>query len=112
VHSTPILEEIQQPAPEGQNTDIPVEVQKSYNQGEETLKEVPQENTEAAPKVNITAPKPTTKVEPDESQMTISDHPTGETDEDVSAWPEWYTKEQPKAAGTSSQPPQQKKDKI
>jgi hypothetical protein len=51
-------------------------------------------------------------VEPDESQTTISDHPAGETGEDVSDWPEWYTEEQPEATGTSSQPPQQQKDKI
>jgi hypothetical protein len=51
-------------------------------------------------------------VEPDESQTTISEHPAGETGEDVSAWPEWVTEEQPEATGTSSQPPLQQKDKI
>jgi hypothetical protein len=50
-------------------------------------------------------------VEPDESQMTILEHPAGETTEYVSAWPGWVIEEQPKAVGTSSQPPQQK-DKI
>jgi hypothetical protein len=53
-----------------------------------------------------------TTVEPDESQTTISDHPAEGTVEDVSGWPEWYTEEQPKAVGTSSQPPPPKKDKI
>jgi hypothetical protein len=47
-----------------------------------------------------------------ESQLTILDHPVGETGEDVSTGPEWYTEEQPKTAGTSSQTPQQKKDRI
>jgi hypothetical protein len=86
--------------------------QEPQNQEAETLKEMQPEHTEAALKVNGTTSKPTTTVEPDESQTTISDHPAGETVEDVSAWPEWYTEEQPEAAGTSSQPPQQKKDKI
>jgi hypothetical protein len=87
-------------------------VQEPQNQEEETLKEVQPENTEAAPEVNGTTSKPTTTVEPDESQTTISDHPAGEKGEDVSAWPKWYTEEQPEVAGTSSQPPQRKKDKI
>jgi acetoin utilization deacetylase AcuC-like enzyme len=49
VHSTPILEEIQQPAPEGMNTDIPTEVQEPQNQEAETLKEVQPENTRPVP---------------------------------------------------------------
>jgi hypothetical protein len=91
VNPTPILEEIQQPTLEGTSQEIPVEVQEPQNQGTKTLKEMQPEHTEAAPKVNGTTPNPTTTVEPDESQTTISDHPAGEKVEDVSAWPEWYT---------------------
>jgi hypothetical protein len=69
------------------------------------------ENTEIAPEVNGTASNLEVVVEPDESQMTISEHPVGEIGEYVSAWLEWVTEEQPEAAGTLSQPPQQK-DKI
>jgi hypothetical protein len=40
--------------------------------------------------------------------MTISEHQVGETTEDVLAWMEWHTEEQPKVVGTLSHPPQQK----
>jgi hypothetical protein len=96
----------------GTNIDISTEVQEQLNQDAETLKEVQPENTEAAPKVNGMTPNLKTAVEPNESQMTISDHPTEGTVEDVSSWLEWYTEEQPEAAGTSSQPPPPQKDKI
>jgi hypothetical protein len=49
-------------------------------------------------------------VKPDESQTTMSDHPPEGTVEDVTGWPEWYSKVQTVIAGTSSQPPP-KKDK-
>jgi hypothetical protein len=88
------------------------EVQEQPNQDTETLKEVQPENTEAAPQVNGTTPNLKTTIETDESETIISDHPMKGTVEDVSGWSEWFTKEQPKAAGTSSQPPPPKKDKI
>jgi hypothetical protein len=69
-------------------------------------------HTEVAIKVNGTTLKPTTTVEPNESQITILDHPTREMVEDVSAWPEWYTEEQSEATGTSSHPPPMKKDNL
>jgi hypothetical protein len=50
-------------------------------------------------------PNPTATMEPDESEITISEHPAGETVEDVLAWPEWNTEEKPESIGTSSQPP-------
>jgi hypothetical protein len=112
VNPTPILEETQQPAPEGTNIDIPTEVQEPQNQNAETLKEVQPENTEAASKVNGMTPNMKVAVEPDESQMTISDYPPEGIVEDVTGWLEWYSQEQPKAAGTSSQPPPPKKDKL
>jgi hypothetical protein len=111
VNPTPIVEETQQPAPEGMNIDRPTEVQEQQNQDAETLKEVQPENTEAALKVNGTMMNQEATVEPDESQTTISDHPLEGTVEDVTGWPEWYSEEQPEAAGTSSQPPPPKKDK-
>jgi hypothetical protein len=70
------------------------------------------ENTEVALKVNGTVSKMTAAVEPNESQMTISEHSTREIGEDVSAWMEWVTEEHPEAIGTSNQPPLQKKYKI
>jgi hypothetical protein len=70
------------------------------------------ENTEEAPKVNGTTPNLKTTVEPDKSQMTISNQPAERMGEDVSDWPEWYTEEQPEVARTSSQLPPVKKDKI
>jgi hypothetical protein len=76
------------------------------------LKEVQPENTKAAMKVNGTVLNMKIVVEPDESQTTISNHPVEGTVEDVSGWPEWYTKEQPEVVGTSIHPPPLKKDKI
>jgi hypothetical protein len=75
--------------------EIPTKVQEQQNQEEETLKEVKPENTEAALKFNGTTSNPTPTVEPDESQMTISDHPVEGMVEDVSASMEWYIEEQP-----------------
>jgi hypothetical protein len=92
--------------------EIPVEVQEPQNQEEETLKEVQLENTTTTPKVNGMMPNPKKSVEQDESQTTISDHPAEGMVEYVLAWLEWYTKEQPKASRTSSQPPPPTKDKI
>jgi hypothetical protein len=46
VNPTPILEEIQQPTPEGTSKEIPAEIQEPQNQETETLKEVQPENTE------------------------------------------------------------------
>jgi hypothetical protein len=57
VNPTPIVEETQQPTPEGMNIDIPTEVQEQLNQDTKTLKEVQPENTEAAPQVNGTDTK-------------------------------------------------------
>jgi hypothetical protein len=59
------------------------------------------EKTEVALKVNGMTSEPTTTVELDDSQMTISEHPIGEMGEDVLAWIEWVMKEQPEANGTS-----------
>jgi hypothetical protein len=70
------------------------------------------ENTEAALKVNGTTPNQEVTIEPDESQTTISDHPPEGMVEDVTGWPDWYSEAQPEAAGTSSQPPPSKKDKL
>jgi hypothetical protein len=42
------------------------------------------EDTKATPKFNGMTPNPKNAVEPDESQTTISDHPTEEKGEDVS----------------------------
>jgi hypothetical protein len=76
VNPTPILEEIQQPTPRGHTSiDIPAEVQEQPNQDAETLKKVQPENVEAAPRVNGMMSIWESTVEPDESQMTISDHP-------------------------------------
>jgi hypothetical protein len=111
VNPTPILEEIQQPEAEAMKVDMPAAAQEPQSQEAETQKEVQPESTEAALEVNGMTQNLEAAVEPDESQMTISEHPAGETTEDVSAWPEWLMEEQPEAAGTSSQPPQQK-DKI
>jgi hypothetical protein len=58
------------------------------------------ENTEENLKVNGMTSNLTTAVEPDESQTTISEHPAGETIDDVLTWPEWHTEEQPKVTGT------------
>jgi hypothetical protein len=60
------------------------------------------ENIEASPKANGTVSNPTAIVEPDESQTTISEHPVGETADDVSAWLEWHIQGQPEVAGTLS----------
>jgi hypothetical protein len=92
--------------------DIPAEVQEQPNQDTETLKKVQPGNVEAAPRVNGMTSIQESTVEPDESQMTISDHPQEGTTEDVTGQPEGHTEEQPEAAGTSSQPPPSKKDKI
>jgi hypothetical protein len=97
VHSTPILEEIQQPAPEGMNTDIPTEVQEPQNQEAETLKEVQPENIGPVPEGNGMKMNQDTTIEPDESQMTISDHPLEGAVEDIMGQPEWYTEEQPRS---------------
>ena len=86
-------------------------MQEPQTQEEETQKEVQLENTEETPKANGMTSNPTKIVEPDESQMTISEHPAGETTDDVSAWLEWHTEEQPEDDRTLDQPPQQK-DKI
>jgi hypothetical protein len=56
VNPTPILEETQQPAPEGTNIDISEELQEPQNQDEKTLKEVQPDNAEAALRVNGTTP--------------------------------------------------------
>jgi len=40
-------------------------------------------------------------VEPDESQTTISEHPAGENDGDVSACPKWLMEEKTEVVGTS-----------
>jgi hypothetical protein len=101
VQSTPILEEIQQLAAEDMNIDTPVATQEPQNQEEETLKEMQPENTKVAPKVNGMAPKPTTAVEPDESQTAISEHLIGDMVKDVSVWTEWVTEAQPEATGSS-----------
>jgi hypothetical protein len=76
------------------------------------LKEVQLENTEETLKFNGTTSNWEATIEPDKSHMTISDHPQEGTVEYVSAWLEWYTKEQPEATRTSSLPPSPKKDKI
>jgi hypothetical protein len=112
VHSTPILEEIQQSAPKGPSKEIPTKVQEPQNRETETLKEVQPKNVEAALRGNGMALIQESAIEPDESQRTISDHPVGGMVEDVSDWPEWHTEEQPKVVGTSSQQPLAKKDKI
>jgi hypothetical protein len=62
-------------------------VQESENREAETRKEVKPQNKEASLKDNGMAPNSTAAVETDESQMTISEHPSGETIDDVSAWP-------------------------
>jgi len=69
------------------------------------------ENTKEASKSNGTTSNLIATVEPDESQMTISEHPVGETTDDVSAWPEWNIEGQPEGARNLSQP-SQPKDKI
>jgi hypothetical protein len=84
------------------NVHTPALAQEPQKQEEETVKEMQPEHSEVAPKFNGTMPKPTTTVEPNESQTTISDHPAGEMFEYVLAWPEWYTKEQPEAAGNQA----------
>jgi hypothetical protein len=110
VNPTPMVEETQQPTPEGMNVDMPAEAQEQQNQDAETLKEVQPENTEAAPRVNGMMMNQEATVEPDESQTTVSDHPPEGTVEDVTGWPEWYSEVQTMEAGTSSQP-LPKKDK-
>jgi hypothetical protein len=69
------------------------------------------ESTEASLEVNGMTQNPEAAVEPDGSQMNISEHPVGEITEDASAWLECLRGEQSKAVGTSSHPPQQK-DKV
>jgi hypothetical protein len=64
------------------------------------------QSTETTPEVNGTTQNLAAVVEPDESQMTISEHPAGETTEYVSAWTKWLTEEQPEATGNLSQTPQ------
>jgi len=108
----PIVEETQQPKPEGTNIDITTEVQEPPNQEAKTLKEVQPENTEASSKVNETTTNLEAAVKPDESQTTISCHPPEGTVEYVMGWTKWYSKEQSEVAGTLSQPPQSKQDKI
>jgi hypothetical protein len=73
---------------------------------------VQSENTEAALKFNGIASNMKIVVEPDESQMTISEHPGEGMVKYVSGWKEWYTEEQLEAVGTSIQPPSLNKDKI
>jgi hypothetical protein len=50
-------------------------------------------------------------IEQDDSQTIISDHPLEGIVKYVTGCPEWYSKTQPGAVGTSSQPPPPKKDK-
>jgi hypothetical protein len=88
VHLTPILEEIQQATPEGTNTNIPTEVQEPQNQEAETLKEVQLENIRPVAEGNGMKPNWDTKIEPDESQTTISDHPLEGVVEDITGHPE------------------------
>jgi hypothetical protein len=102
VNPTSIVEETQQPAPEGTSRDIPAEVQEQPNQDTETLKEVQLENTEAAPKFNGTVSNLEAPIKLDESKTTISDHPPEGIVEYVMVWSEWYTEEQLAAVGTSS----------
>jgi hypothetical protein len=106
----PMVEETQQPTPEGMNVDMPAEEQEQQNQGTGTLKEAQPENPEAALRVNGTTTNQEATVEPDESQTTVSDHPPEGTVEDVMGWPEWFFEVRPMEAGTSSQP-LPKKDK-
>jgi hypothetical protein len=111
MNTTTIVEETQQLTPEGTNIDRPTEVQAQQNQDAETLNEAQLENIEAAPKVNGMVTNHETEIEPDESQITVSDHPPKETVEDITSCPEWYSETQPGAIGTSHQPPPLKKDK-
>jgi hypothetical protein len=69
------------------------------------------DNTEATLKDNGMTLNPIAVVELDESQTTISEHPTWETIDDVLALMKWHTEGQLKVAITSIQPPQPK-DKI
>jgi hypothetical protein len=66
------------------------------------LKEVQPENTEVDPKFNGTLSNREVRVEPDESQTTISYHPLEGAVEDVTGWSECYTEEQSKYIGNSS----------
>jgi hypothetical protein len=106
LQTTPILEEFKQPTPEGTSRQIPTKVPYPQNQGTKTLKGTQLEHTEVASKVNVTTPNPEVVVEPNESQKTISEHPIGETAEDVSDWSEWLMEEKSEAVGTLSQPSQ------
>jgi hypothetical protein len=103
----PILDEIQQPTTKAMNIDMPAVAQEPQNQEAETLKEMQPEKIETAPKVNGMSSKMIATVEPNESQTTISEHPTGETSEYISAWSEWVMKEQIETIRTLSQPPLQ-----
>jgi hypothetical protein len=112
VNPTPIVEEIQQPTPEGMSIGHTDRSTGAETRTAETLKEVQPENTEQLQKSMGRSQIWKTTIEPDESQMTISDHPPEGMVEDITGQPEWYTEEQPEAVGTSSQPPPSKKDKI
>ena len=70
------------------------------------------ENIEAPSKANETVPNQEPAIEPNESQTTISNYPQEGMVEDVTGWLEWFIGEQSEVAGTSSQPPPPKKDKI
>jgi hypothetical protein len=69
------------------------------------------ENTEVAPKFNGITTNQEETIKPDESQTTVLYHPPKGTIEDVTGWPKWYSKTQPRVTGTSSQPPPLKKEK-
>jgi hypothetical protein len=107
MNSTPIVEEIQQPQPEAMKVNMSEAMQEPQNKEAETQKEVQPESTEESLEVNKTTLNMEATVEPNESQMTISCQPARETTEDTSVWLEWLMGEQLKAAGTSTQPPQQ-----
>jgi hypothetical protein len=89
----PIVEESQQPSPEGTNIEILIGVQQPQNQDAETLKEVQPENTEATLKFNGTTLNLEEAMELDKSQTTISDHPLEGMVEYVTGWPECYAEE-------------------
>jgi hypothetical protein len=91
---------------------IPTEVQEQLNQDTETLKEVQPESTEPTPKVNETKLNLDATIDPYECQMTISDQPLEGMVKDITGQLECQNEEQPEAAGTSSQPPPSKKDRL
>jgi hypothetical protein len=108
MNPTPILEEIEQPEVEAMKVYTQAMVQEPQNQEAKTLKEVQPERIKKTLEINGMMQNTEAEVEPRESQMTISEHPAGETTEDVLAWMEWIKEEQPEVVGTSSQPLQRK----